>query len=70
MENVMYVELKLSQITIQAENMQENYPFLISAIRSYPPIHIAPKRRKPRRKRVRVASLIDGIIDAIHIDDL
>ena len=65
----MTIELKFRSVTIQAADMQENYPLIFSALQPYLPVQKPPKRRRPRRprrKRETVANLIDPIIDSIE----
>lgn len=61
----MTIELQFNSVTIQHADMQENYPLMFSAIQPYLPVHNSPKRRRPRKKKERVADLIDTLIDSI-----
>ena len=63
----MAIELEFNSVSIQPAEMQENYPLIFSALQQYLPIHNAPQRRRPRRKRETVASLIDPIIENIEM---
>ncbi len=61
----MVIELQFNSVTIQAADMQENYPLMFSALQPYLPVQKPPKRRRPRKKRETVANLIDSLIDSI-----
>ena len=61
----MTIEFKIQSIILESEDLQEQYPDLISMMNSYLPKRKTPKRRKPRKKR-NVGILIDEIIDSIE----
>ncbi len=62
----MIIEFQFNSVTIQHGDMKENYPLIFSALQPYLPVQKPVKRRRPRKKRARVASLIDSIIDDIE----
>ncbi len=61
----MVIELQFNSVIIQPADMQENYPFIWSALQPYLPAQKSPKRRRPKRKRETVANLIDALIEDI-----
>ncbi len=61
----MVIELQFNSVTIQAGEMQENYPLIFSALQPYLPVQKPPKRRRVRKKRETVADLIDALIEDI-----
>ena len=61
----MTIELQFRSITIQPADMQENYPLMFSALQPYLPVEKPIRRRKPRKKKETVASLIDALIEDI-----
>ena len=64
-EILMTIELQFKSITIQAGDMQENYPLMFSALQPYVLVQKPLKRRRPRRKRETIADLIDALIEDI-----
>ena len=62
----MSIELEFNSVVIQEKDLQEIYPNLISQIQSFLPLQQTPKRRKRRRKKIKVSSLIDEIIADIN----
>ena len=64
----MVIELQFRSVTIQAGEIEENYPFIFSAFQPYLPVQKSPKRRRPRKKRETVAHLIDALIENIERD--
>ena len=60
----MRVELKLNQVIIQPQEM-EHYPNLLSSLQSYLPVPKTKKRRRTKKKRIQVSTLIDPILDSI-----
>ena len=61
----MSIEYKFQSITLQPEDLQEQFPALLSALHSYLPKHKTPKRRK-RKPKETIGSLIQEIIDSIE----
>ena len=61
----MNIEFEFNSVKVQPQELQENFPNIISAIQSYLPAQEIPKRRRRRRKKT-VGSLIDKIIDSIE----
>ena len=62
----MTIEFQFNSVTIPLADMQENYPYIISALQQYLPAQKPTKRRRPRRKRQTVADLIDALIENIE----
>lgn len=62
----MSIEFIFNTVTVQSDQIQKQYPGLISELGKYLSIQKSPKRRKPRRKKKTVASLIDDIKDSIE----
>ena len=60
----MSIEFKIQSIMIQPEDIQEQFPGLISMMNSYLPKKKKFKRRKRKAKET-VGSLIEDIIDSI-----
>ena len=60
----MSIEFKIQSIMIQPEDIQEQFPGLISMMNSYLPKKKKYKRRKRKAKET-VGSLIEDIIDSI-----
>lgn len=60
----MSIEFQLNTVTIKNEDIEENYPFIFSALNNYLPTH-KPKRRISRKKRTRASALIDNILESI-----
>ena len=61
----MTIEIQFRSVTIQPAEMQENHPEIFSVLQPYLPVRKSSKRRKPRKKRQTVASLIDTLIEDI-----
>ena len=62
----MTIKYIFNSVTLQNEDIQEQFPGLISAIQSYLPVKKIPKKRKPRKKKVYMSDLIKPIIDSIE----
>ena len=62
----MSIEFKIQSITIQPEDLQEQFPGLITALQSYLPTQKTPKKRRPRKKRLTAGHLIQEIISDIE----
>ena len=62
----MTVEFQFNSVTIQAGEIEETYPLMFSALQPYLPVQKPIRRRKPRKKRQTVASLIDAVIENIN----
>ena len=63
----MSIEITIQSITLQPEDLQEQFPALISMVNSYLPKRKTPKRRKPRKKKEKIGPLIQEIIDSIDM---
>ena len=61
----MAIEFTFKTITIQSDQIEEQYPFLISELGLCLPIPKTSKRRKRKRKNRTVGSLINEIIDSL-----
>lgn len=61
------IEFKIQSVVLRTEDIQEQYPNLVSMIHSYLPTQNTPKKRK-YRKRKTVAVLIDQIIADIQTE--
>lgn len=61
----MTIEFQFNSIIIQTGDMQENYPLMFSTFQQYLPTQKSLRRKKPKRNRETVASLIDALIDSI-----
>jgi len=61
----MEIELQFNSVTIQAGEIKDTHPFMFSAIQPYLPTPKSPSRRRAKKRRETVASLIDPIIDSI-----
>ena len=57
----MSIEFIFNSVTIQSDQIQEEFPFLVDGISEYLPVHKTPKKRK-RRKKKTAGSLIEEII--------
>ena len=62
----MSVEFEFKSIVIQEQDIQEIYPFLLPAIKSYIPTQKLPKRKR-RRKKKTASYFLDEIIDSIEV---
>ena len=62
----MSIEFKVQSVILQSEDIQEQFPALLSALQSYLPKQKTPKRRKPRKKRITAGVMIQEIIDSIE----
>lgn len=63
----MKIELVLNTVTIKPEYIQENYPSLMSAIKSHLTKNKFPKRRIYRKKKKKkVSEIIDEIAKDIE----
>ena len=62
----MEIELQFNSVIVQPAEMQEQYPLIFSTLQSFIPVLKPAKVRRPRRKRARVGSLIDSIIEDIE----
>ena len=61
----MTIEFKIRSVVLQAEDLQEQCPGLISTLNSYLPKKKILKERKPRKKK-NIGILIDEIIDSLE----
>jgi hypothetical protein len=61
----MSIEFKIQSVTLQSEDIQEQFPCLISMMNSYLPQRKTPKIRK-RKSKETVGSLIEEIIADIE----
>ena len=61
----MTIELQFNSVTVPLAEMQENYPLIFSALQQYLPVQKPPKKRRARKKRETVASLLDALIEDI-----
>ena len=57
----MRIEFEFNSVSIQPQDIQGNFPNLISTINSY-----QSKRRRPRKNRKLVSCLIDDIIQDVE----
>ena len=64
----MEIELQFISVIVRAGEIEETYPLMFSALQPYFPVRKSPKRKRARKKRVTVASLIDPIIENIERD--
>ena len=64
----MKIELQFNSFQIDQQELQEQFPGLLSALHSYLPTQKTPKRRRPRKKRITAGQLIDRIIADIEQD--
>jgi len=62
----MSIEFKIQSITLQSEDIQEQFPNLISMVESYLPTQKTSKKRRPRKKRITAGVMIQEIIDSIE----
>ena len=62
----MSIEIKLQSVVLQSEDIQEQFPELIPAIKAYLPKQKTHKRRRARKTQKLVCSLIDDIIQDIN----
>ena len=60
----MSIEFTLNSVTIQSDQIQEQFPHLVSMVNSYLPAKETPKRRKGKERKT-VGALIEEIIDGI-----
>lgn len=61
----MKIEFQFNTVAVQPQEMQEQFPGLISTVNSYLPKRKTYKRRKYKKKKT-VGSLINEIIDSIE----
>lgn len=62
----MTIEIEFNSVIIQSADMQQKHPLMFSALQQYLSDQKTPKRRKPRKKRETVASLIEPILAALE----
>lgn len=62
----MSIEFTFNSVQIDQQDIQEYFLGLIAMVDSYLPKIKTPKRRKPRKKKETVGSLINEIIDSIE----
>ena len=60
----MEIEFQFNSIVVSQQELQEQFPNLVSMMNSYLPAKKPVKRRAKKRKK-KVSSLIDNIIDSI-----
>lgn len=63
----MSIEYIFNTVTIQPDQIQEQYPTFMSELGKYLPVQKPLKTRKQRKKKRTVGSLIDEIKDSIEI---
>ena len=63
----MSIEFKFNSIVVSQQEIQEQFPNLVSMMNSYLPAKKTPKRRARKRKKT-VSSLIDDIIDSLDAE--
>ena len=61
----MTIEFIFNTVTVQSDQIQEQFHGIISTMNSYLPAKKTPKRRTSRKRKT-VGSLIDEIIDSIE----
>ena len=61
----MTIELQFNSVILQYDELQEQFPELLPMVNSYLP-QKKLSRRKKRKKKITVASMIDEIIDNIN----
>ena len=61
----MSIEIKLQSVVLQSEDIQEQFPNLVSMIKTYLPTQKRPKRKRTRKVKANVLSVLDDIIDSI-----
>ena len=59
------IELIFTSVTIQSDQIQEQFPFLVDGMGEYLPAHKTRRKRKSKEKQT-VGSLINQIIDSIE----
>jgi len=64
----MSIEIKLQSVVLQSEDIQKQFPDLISMMNSYLPRQKIPKRRRARKTQKLATALIDDIIDSINTE--
>ncbi len=62
----MSIEFKIQSVVLRTEDIQEKYPDLIPSLNYFLQSQSTPKKRRPRKKKITVAYLIDEIIDDIQ----
>ena len=62
----MSIEFKIQSVMVDSQELQDIYPDLIPSINNFLQSHYTPKKRKPRKKKITVAVLIDDIINDIQ----
>jgi hypothetical protein len=63
----MEIEFQFNSVVVSQQEIQEKFPGLISMMNSYLPAQKTVKRRARRRKKT-VSSLIDDIIDSLDAE--
>ena len=61
----MSIEFKIQSVILKSDDLQEQFPGLITMMNSYLPKRKTPKRRKRKTKET-VGPLIQEIIDSIE----
>ena len=61
----MSIEFQINTVTIRNEDIEENYPFIFSAFQQCLPT-TNKNRRRTKKKRIRVSTLIDPILNSIN----
>ena len=64
----MEIEFKFQTVLTHSEDIEKQFPGLIDAIQSQISQQKKPckKRRRPRKKKIKIATLIDEIIKSIE----
>ena len=62
----MSIEFRIQSVVLQYEDIQKQCPDLVSMVNFHLPQNKIYQRRKPRKERQTVASLIDALIDTIE----
>jgi hypothetical protein len=61
----MSIEYKFQTVVLQYEDVQEQFPDIISMVNSHLPQKKIYRKRKPRKNRETVSDLINALIDSI-----
>jgi len=64
----MTIEIQFNSVLVQTADIQENYPDIFSDAQLYLPAQKICRRRKTRKKRETVASLIDALLEKLDND--
>ena len=64
--SIMKIELVLNSVKIEPQDMGANYCLIMDALKRSLSMKRKFKRRRSRKKKVVVGTLIDGIIDSLE----